>query len=141
MTPDRPILQKVLFLLLFLCMQHVTGFIPGLSASMEAKACVKRDQIRPLLLELQSAFHLPPKYLPADTEDDWASIRSSQSRRRLRFYQATAGQQFNFSPRTVHFAYDHSNAVIAEEKKAGEYQHHDSFLPAYYTFLFRYTLF
>lgn len=141
MTTGRHIVQKVLFLFLFFCMQHATGFIPGLSAPMEAKACVKRDQVKPLLIDLQAVFHLPPKFLPADTENDWASIRNSQSRRRLRFYQTASSQQFNFSPRTVHFQYDHSNALIAQENKAGVYQHQDSFLPAYYTFLFRYTLF
>jgi len=142
MTTGRPILQKVLFLFLFLCMQHVTCFIPGLSAPMEAKAaCVKRDHVKPLLLDLQSAFHLPPKLLPVDMEDDWASIRNSQSRRRLRFYQTAASQQFNFSAKIVHFAYDHSKVCVTEENKAGVYQHQDSFLPAYYTFLFRYTLF
>ncbi len=141
MTTGRLILQKVLFLFLFICVQHATGFIPGLSASMEAKACMKRSQVRPLLLDLQDAFQLPPQLLPADAEDDQASIRNAQSRRRLRFYQTASGQQFNFSARAVHFQYEHSHALIAQENKAGVYQHQDAFLPAYYTFLFRYTLF
>ncbi|MGX5816665.1 hypothetical protein ACWKWU_00625 [Chitinophaga lutea] len=141
MRTDRHIFQRVLLVFLFFLLQCLAAFVPGISSSMEAKACVKGDQVRAMRLHTPDSLSIPFKLMAMDTEDDFAAIRNAQNRRRLRFLQSTPSQQFNLSPRVSYCQHDQQTAVLTDENKAGVYERQDSFLPAYYRFLFRYTLF
>lgn len=141
MIQDRRILHRMLIVFLVFCMQQAVVFIPGFSASIEAKGNIRSVQKLPLLLNDRLDFETPPAFHSTAHEDDWASIRNStQGRRRLRFYQIIT-KEFSTSSKVVQLVYDHSPLVIIKESKGGEYRNQDSFLPAYYSFLFRCALF
>jgi len=68
-------------------------------------------------------------------------FRNTPKKRRQRLYISAAIQQFNCSPR-ISYQYEKPDySIQIKENKAGEYQWQDAFLPAYYNFLFRFTLF
>lgn len=141
MIRDRRILQRMLIVFLVFCMQQAVVFIPDFSASSEAKGNIKSARKLPFLLNDRLDFETPPSFHSTAQEDDWASIRSNvQGRRRLRFYQI-ATKQFSTTSKVIQLVYDHSPFVIVKESKGGKYQYQDSFLPAYYSFLFRCALF
>lgn len=141
MIKDRRILQRILIVFLVFCMQQAVMFIPGFSASREAKGNIRSVQKLSFLLNDRLDFETPPAFHSTAHEDDWASIRNStQGRRRLRFYQIVT-KQFSTSTKVIQLVYDHSPLLMVKEDKGGEYQKQDSFLPAYYSFLFRCALF
>lgn len=108
---------------------------------MPAHAGVMPVEVEMIVMDLQPDVELPPVLLSHPTEDDDASVRAKQTRRRARFYISTATKQFNFTPQLAPAQADKTFAPETEEKKTGIYCQQDAFLPAYYNFLFRFTLF
>jgi hypothetical protein len=91
-------------------------------------------------------LHLPTSLLediPEDfTEDQFALIlRAHADRHKRRYYISTASQQYSFTNRLQQLQLLLVQYIPGNEKKTGIYQWHDAFKPAYYKFLFRYTLF
>lgn len=91
-------------------------------------------------------LHLPHSLmedLPEDiTEDQIAYIsRAHEPRHKRRFYISATSQQYSFTTRLQQLQLLLAQYVPGNENKTGIYQWHDAFLPAYYKFLFRYTLF
>lgn len=127
--------RQILFLLFLVCIQHLAGFI------MPAQAGVMPVEVEMIVMDLQPEVELPPVLLAHPTEDDDASVRAKQLRRRARFYISTATKQFNFAPQATPDQDGKYFAPDIEEKKTGVYCQQDAFLPAYYNFLFRFTLF
>ncbi|WP_126243438.1 hypothetical protein [Chitinophaga rhizosphaerae] len=92
-------------------------------------------------IDLQPEVELPSVFLTNNQEDDDASVRAKQSRRRGRYYLNAASKQFNFTQQVAPDQTDKTFRPEMEENKTGVYLQQDAFLPAYYNFLFRYTLF
>ncbi|WPQ61328.1 hypothetical protein SIO70_23505 [Chitinophaga sancti] len=91
-------------------------------------------------------LHLPISLmedLPEDlTENQIAFIsRAHEPRHKRRFYISATSQQYSFTTRLQQLQLLLAQYVPGNENKTGIYQWHDAFLPAYYKFLFRYTLF
>ncbi|WP_343672152.1 hypothetical protein [Chitinophaga sp.] len=81
--------------------------------------------------------------IPEDlTADQIAFIsRAHESRHKRRFYISVNSQQYSFTTRLQQLQLLLAQYIPGDENKTGVYQWHDAFLPAYYKFLFRYTLF
>ncbi|WP_343691404.1 hypothetical protein [Chitinophaga sp.] len=91
-------------------------------------------------------IHLPHSLMediPEDiTEDQVAFIfRAHEPRHKRRFYISVTSQQYSFTTRLQQLQLLLDQYIPEDEDKTGIYQWHDAFLPAYYKFLFRYTLF
>lgn len=91
-------------------------------------------------------LHLPISLmedLPEDlTEDQIAFIfRAHEPRHKRRFLISVSQQQYSFTTRLQQLQLLLLQYMPGDENKTGIYQWHDAFLPAYYKFLFRYTLF
>lgn len=91
-------------------------------------------------------IHLPHTLMediPEDlTEDQVAFIfRAHEPRHKRRFYISVTNQQYSFTTRLQQLQLLLAQYIPEDEDKTGIYQWHDAFLPAYYKFLFRYTLF
>lgn len=127
--------RKILFLLFLVCIQHIAGF------TIPVHAGVVPEDVQMIELELQPEIELPSVFLTHHAEDEDASIRAKQSRRRGRFYLNPATKQFNFTQQVTPDQADKMFRPEKEVKKTGVYLQQDAFLPAYYQFLFRFTLF
>lgn len=91
-------------------------------------------------------LHLPISLmedLPEDlTEDQIAFIfRAHEPRHKRRFLISVTSQQYSFTTRLQQLQLLLVQYMPGNENKTGIYQWHAAFLPAYYQFLFRYTLF
>ncbi len=127
--------RKILFLLFLVCIQHLAGFV------IPAHAGVMPVEMHMIEIDLQPEVELPSVFLTNNQEDDDASVRAKQSRRRGRYYLNAASKQFNFTQQVAPDQTDKTFRPEMEENKTGVYLQQDAFLPAYYNFLFRYTLF
>lgn len=77
-----------------------------------------------------------------DPDERAAHVRNTHPRRRGRIDQNDPFSSFVPSVKILkNCLYDTAPALVVCETKGGIYQYQDSFLPAYYQFLFRYTLF
>ncbi|SFW76790.1 hypothetical protein SAMN05661012_04414 [Chitinophaga sancti] len=91
-------------------------------------------------------IHLPHFFMEDILEDlteDQVSFlfRATEPRHKRRFYISVASQQYSFTTRLQQLQLLLDQYVPGDEDKTGIYQWQDAFLPAYYKFLFRYTLF
>ena len=91
-------------------------------------------------------IHLPHSLMediPEDlTEEQVAFMsRAHESRHKRRYYISVTNQQYSFTTRLQQLQLLLDQYIPEDEDKTGIYQWHDAFLPAYYKFLFRYTLF
>lgn len=91
-------------------------------------------------------IHLPLSLMedvPEDLTEDQVTFlfRATEPRHKRRFYISVASQQYSFTTRLQQLQLLLDQYVPEDEDKTGIYQWHDAFLPAYYKFLFRYTLF
>lgn len=127
--------RQILFLLFLVCIQHLAGF------TMQAHAGVMPADAEIIGIDLSPGVEVPSAFLVNGLEDDDASVRAKQSRRRGRFYISSPSKQFNFTPQVAPDQTDRMLWPEQEEKKTGVYLQQDAFLPAYYQFLFRFTLF
>lgn len=141
MNNNGCILKRWLLCLLMLCIQLVSHVAPANAA------CYRIAQLN-INKQVQQFDHLSdilehiPTSIDADDGDMPESFRTLKSRRKSRYYLSVASQQFSAATRistldTVNPALK----IFIKENKTGEYLQQDAFLPAYYTFLFRFTLF
>jgi len=68
-------------------------------------------------------------------------IRATKSKKKTRYYLNASSRQFSINQRIVYPEDKQDYYIQEKENKSGVYQWLDAFLPAYYNFLFRYTLF
>lgn len=76
-----------------------------------------------------------------EDEDGKEVIRATSKKKKQRYYLNASSRQFNIGQRILHPEEKQQYYVLGKENKSGVYQWHDAFLPAYYNFLFRFTLF
>lgn len=75
-------------------------------------------------------------------EDDGKEVlRATKNKKKTRYYLNASSRQFSLSQRIVYPEDKQEYYIHEKENKSGVYQWLDAFLPAYYNFLFRYTLF
>ncbi|HEY1165696.1 MAG TPA: hypothetical protein VGE90_11030 [Chitinophaga sp.] len=68
-------------------------------------------------------------------------IRATKNKKKTRYYLNASSRQFSINQRIVYPEDKQDYYILEKENKSGVYQWLDAFLPAYYNFLFRYTLF
>lgn len=132
--------RKCCFVLL-LCIIHVAIGIPGSSFTGMQLFTMERG-----MQHANSPFLVnnTPDNFGQDLPDEPEEVtQAKNNRRRLRFLNTVSSSQFNISQRIVqeveNLAYAY--ALYKDVNKTGIYQQQDSFLPAYYNFLFRFVLF
>jgi hypothetical protein len=76
-----------------------------------------------------------------EDEDGKEVFRATPKKKKQRFYLNASSRQFDYSQRILYPENRQAYYIQEKENKSGVYQWHDAFLPAYYNFLFRYTLF
>jgi hypothetical protein len=76
-----------------------------------------------------------------EEEDGKEFIRATRSKKKTRYYLNASSRQFSINQRIVYPEDKQGYYIHEKETKSGVYQWLDAFLPAYYNFLFRYTLF
>ncbi|HEY0608766.1 MAG TPA: hypothetical protein VGD35_03895 [Chitinophaga sp.] len=77
----------------------------------------------------------------ADEDEGKEMIRATKSKKKTRYYLNASSRQFSLSQRIIYPEDKQEYYIQEKENKSGVYQWLDAFLPAYYNFLFRYTLF
>lgn len=135
---NRHILHRVLLFLLLL-----TSFHLGLPTSLQAKHELKSARMERLFdHEEIVVFYLENDYLVNDSpEDTGPFFHNKKVPPKRRYYLPGNNQQFSYNVRIFQLPYNLEPVVPEEENKTGIYQQQHAFLPAYYRFLFRYTLF
>lgn len=145
---DIQIRNRFLFVFLFFAMLFGTKAYAGTSKGDPSfrQQQTHRHHHHFDLKPSHAFLHLPLSLMediPEDvTEDQFALIlRASADRHKRRYYISVASQQYSFTTRLQQLQLLLVQYIPGNEKKTGIYQWHDAFLPAYYKFLFRYTLF
>lgn len=77
----------------------------------------------------------------SDDEDGKEVFRAPKNKKKTRYYLYASSRQFSISQRILYPEDKQDYYILEKENKSGVYQWHDAFLPAYYNFLFRFTLF
>ncbi|ASZ13369.1 hypothetical protein KTO58_07460 [Chitinophaga pendula] len=129
--------------MLLFSLQLVVGFIPGWSTDR----LVASDRHlaafgAPPNMCLEDWLSQIPYHLESDANDEPEEvIQVKKNRRKPRYYISASSQQFSFTQRVFQDTGSPSQRIHIQENKTGEYQQQDVFLPAYYSFLFRFTPF
>lgn len=135
------ILKRWTLVSFLLCLQLVTAFLPSLAAHRHYfllpdlhKQQVEQDRLLSLVNKIPVHF---------DADDDGAEIwHITKHRRKTRWYLNAAAPQVSTATRIVYLDADNTaRSIHIPENKTGEYGRQKSFLPAYYSFLFRFTPF
>jgi hypothetical protein len=79
--------------------------------------------------------------LTQQEDDGQEVVRATKSKKKTRYYLNASSRQFSISQRIIYPEDKQDHFILEEENKSGIYRWLDAFLPAYYNFLFRYTLF
>ncbi|CAL1519933.1 hypothetical protein [Chitinophaga sp. MM2321] len=91
---------------------------------------------------LQNLLTRIPVQVEADDADVPEVIHTTKHRRKTRYYLTASSQQFSLATRVAYIdSYNFAQSCYIQENKTGEYGQQKAFLPAYYTFLFRFTPF
>ncbi len=130
--------------MLLLSLRQVVGLFPD-SGALQIPATAHQKQVQASQQLFTDTFftHTVADVLSGETAGETTDmLRASHPKpRKQRYYLNASTQQFSCSPRILYQDDRQDYYVLAKETKGGEYQWHDCFLPAYYTFLFRFTLF
>ncbi|MBS0026901.1 hypothetical protein ACTJJ0_00835 [Chitinophaga sp. 22321] len=123
-----------------LCLQLVTGALPTFAAHRHFllhDITVQQSQQDQLL----RIVHKIPVHLEAD--DDGTDVwHITKHRRKTRWYLSASAPQVSTATRIAYLDADNTaRSIYIPVNKTGEYERQKSFLPAYYTFLFRFTPF
>ncbi|RBL88761.1 hypothetical protein [Chitinophaga flava] len=142
MVTQRHILKRWMYVCFLLLLQLTTGVIPSLAAHQrlllqEIKIqAAREDYLESLLAKL------PPQLNTDEPEDVDEVIHATKHRRKTRYYLSASSQQFSIATRVAYIDSDYlSQSCHINEGKTGEYVRQKAFLPAYYSFLFRFTPF
>ena len=137
---NRHILRRFLLYILLLC-----GLMTGQHAVVYAKSLVKPAKM--LCFERlfdHEKIHIP--YIDNGNigleEDDVQLIfRVKKAAHKRRYYINSTNQSSSYTTRLLQFQYNHEFYIPVRENKTGVYKQQHAFLPAYYSFLSRYTPF
>ncbi|MCW3467406.1 hypothetical protein [Chitinophaga nivalis] len=135
------ILKRSMYVCFLLCLQLATTFMPALAAHrhlMLHEITVQQQQQD----VLQNLLTKLPVQLEEDDSDTPDVVHATKHRRKTRYYLTASSQQFSIATRIVYLDTDSiAQSNYIPENKTGEYSGKKAFLPAYYTFLFRFTPF
>ena len=140
MNERVPILKRWATVCFLLCIQLAVTFMPAYAAHrhlvVNEISILKTQQDR-----LQDLVHKIPQHFEAD-EDANVFWHVTKHRRKNRFYLSATSPQVSTASRIIYLDTDSiAKSIYLPENKTGEYVRQKSFLPAYYTFLFRFTPF
>lgn len=130
--------RAMVMMLLFL--QLLVGIVPSFAAHRQL-LLDKQSNLETSGLSLQALLTNLPVHIEID-DDGAESWHLTKHRRRTRFYLSAASPQVSTPSRIVYLDSDlAAKSIYQPVNKTGEYEKFKSFLPAYYTFLFRFTPF
>lgn len=139
MNNQLPILKRWITVAFLLCIQLATGFVPTFAAHRHFLHEIRVQQAQQD--QLLHLVHKIPVQLEADDDgmDVW---QVTKHRRKTRWYLTASAPQVSTATRIVYLDPDNTaRSICLTENKTGEYVRQKSFLPAYYSFLFRFTPF
>jgi hypothetical protein len=139
MNEQVRILKRWATVCFLLCIQLAAGFMPVYAAHRH----LVQNEISILQMQQDRLLNLVqniPVQLEAD-DDGNVCWHITKHRRKTRFYLYAASPQVSTASRVVYLDTDGLASIYLPENKTGEYVRQKSFLPAYYTFLFRFTPF
>ena len=129
--------------MLIFSLRQVVGLLPD-SGALQMPATAHEKQVHAPAQLFTDTFltRAAVEVLDEDAAGDSQEVLRAgiTKHRRQRYYLNPSTQQFSCSPRLL-YQDDRQDYVQLKETKGGEYQWQDSFLSAYYNFLFRFTLF
>jgi hypothetical protein len=137
---NRHILRRFLLYILLLC-----GLMTGQHAVVQAKSLKQSKMLCFERLFDHETIHIP--YIDnGDTkleeEDEIELIfRVKKIPRKRRYYITSNTQSSGYTTRLLQIQYNHIFYIPLRENKTGVYRQQHAFLPAYYSFLSRYTPF
>jgi hypothetical protein len=146
MCNGGPISKRWTTVILLLCLQLVSGLLP-VSGAHRHQIVYEIQEIKFQMAQQDHLLRLLnklPVHLEADDDDNGACDlwHVTRHRHKTRWYISAAAPQVSMATRIVYLDTDSSNQCIyLPENKTGEYTYQKSFLPAYYSFLFRFTPF
>lgn len=140
MSERLHILKRWTTVCFLLCLQLVTGSMPVFSAHrhlMLRDIVIQQSQQN----QLENLISKLPVQLEAD--DDGTDVwQITKHRRKTRWYLSATAPQVSTATRIVYLdAENTARSIYIPVNKTGEYERQKSFLPAYYSFLFRFTPF
>lgn len=142
MSAPSHILKRWMLVFLLLITQLATGVLPSMAAHRHLifEQIHRQAALEDYLENLASK--LPPQLETDDPEDDQEAIHATKHRRKTRYYISASSQQFSIATRVAYIEGSNPfNYCLIKENLPGEYGRQKAFLPAYYSFLFRFTPF
>ncbi|NML41769.1 hypothetical protein HHL17_31575 [Chitinophaga sp. G-6-1-13] len=136
------ILKRWMFVCLLMITQLTASVLPSLAAHKHLlfEQIHRQAALEDSLEDL--AAKLPPQLEADDVEDDHECIHATKHRRKTRYYLSASSQQFSIATRVAYIEGGNlSQYCLIKENLPGEYGRQKAFLPAYYSFLFRFTPF
>lgn len=133
-------IKRRIMVAMLLLLQFFAGVIPTFAAH---HSLLLTDQLKIQAAQdrLQKVLHSIPLHLETDDDgiDAWHLVKH---RRKTRYYLSATAPQVSAPTRIVYLDSDlAAKSLYQPVNKTGEYGRQKSFLPAYYSFLFRFTPF
>ncbi|NSL90596.1 hypothetical protein [Chitinophaga solisilvae] len=141
MSVESHILKRWSYICLLLIIQLTAGIMPSFASHrhlllQEINVQAAREDY------LEGLISRIPVQLEADDTEAPDVIHATKHRRKTRYYLSASSQQFSIATRVAYIDSNYiSQSCYIQENKTGEYNGQKAFLPAYYTFLFRFTPF
>jgi hypothetical protein len=136
----RYIMRRFLLYILLIC-----GLITGHTGLVQAKSPLKPKSICFERLFDHEKIHIrciDSEDLGIEQPDDMnVFVRATKVPRKKRYYLNTTTQQSSYTTRFSQLEHNLEFYIPKQENKTGVYQQQHAFLPAYYSFLSRYTPF
>ncbi|WP_143312749.1 hypothetical protein [Chitinophaga eiseniae] len=142
MSISSHIRKRWMFVCLLLIAQLTASVLPSLAAHKHLlfEQIHRQAALEDYLEHLASK--LPPHIEADDAADDRECIHATKHRRKTRYYLSASSQQFSIATRVGYMDDSGSSQYcLIKENLPGEYARQKAFLPAYYSFLFRFTPF
>ncbi|TWF37115.1 hypothetical protein FHW36_10741 [Chitinophaga polysaccharea] len=139
MNNQLPILKRWITVAFLLCIQLVAGVVPTFAAHRQFL-----HEIRVQQAQQDQLLHLVNKIpVQLEADDDGIDVwHVTKHRRKTRWCLTASAPQVSTATRIVYLDPDNTaRSIYLTENKTGEYVRQKSFLPAYYSFLFRFTPF
>lgn len=142
MSAKHKILKRWIYVCFLLVIQLAGSIMPAMAAQRHLLLqeinieAAREDYLESLLAKL------PPAQLDTDDPEAPEVIHATKHRRKTRYYLSASSQQFSIATRVAYIDSGYlSQSCYITENKTGEYVRQKAFLPAYYSFLFRFTPF
>jgi hypothetical protein len=136
---NRHILRRFLLYILLLC-----GLMTGQHAVVQAKSLKQGKMLCFERLFDHETIHIP--YIDdgdnrLEEDDVQLTVRIKKIPRKRRYYITSNTQSTGYTTRLLQIQYNYNFYIPLRENKTGVYRQQHAFLPAYYSFLSRYTPF